>query len=90
MSAEERFFATFGPEVDAWDVPALVRACREVWSFGYGDDEEFFTTIGEDDLWAFEPESEGGDMGVVDSWGPFRLDATTTPSDVLARYTKEA
>lgn len=65
-------FATFGPEVDSADVPALVRAGREVWSFGYGvDGDEDFTVLYEEDLWAFE--GEDADDAVVRSWAPFRV-----------------
>jgi len=84
----ERRFATFGPEVGSSSVPALVRAGVRVWSFGYGDDPEEFTTIEEDDLWAFEggtlpallnlpEETFEPDPDVVASWAPFRVDATS-------------
>ena len=72
-------FATFGPEVGSSSVSALVRAGVRVWSFGYGDDDDF-TTIEEDDLWAWEgvPHvSTERDQGVIDSWAPFRVDATS-------------
>ena len=49
---------------------ALVRGGAVVWSFGYGDDADEFTTITEDDLWAFE--GPDADPGVVASWAPFR------------------
>lgn len=68
----EENFKTFGEEV-SWDkVPELVRAGREVWSFGYGrmqiDMEDDFTTIDEDDLEIFK-------MGeaYVSEWAPFRV-----------------
>ena len=69
----ERRFATFGPEVGSSSVPALVRAGVRVWSFGYGDDPEEFTTLDPDDLWAFD--GDDPDADVVDSWAPFRVDA---------------
>ena len=83
---EERRFATFGPEVGSSSVPALVRAGVRVWSFGYGDDPEEFTTIDAGDLWAFEggtlpallnlpEETVEPDPDVVASWAPFRVDA---------------
>lgn len=71
---EERRFATFGPEVGSSSVPALVRAGVRVWSFGYGDDPEEFTTLDPDDLWAFD--GDDPDADVVRSWAPFRVDAT--------------
>ena len=81
----ERRFATFGPEVGSSSVPALVRAGVMVWSFGYGDDDDF-TTIDESDLWAFEGET--ADADVVASWAPFRVDATATPVDILDRFVR--
>ena len=67
-------FATFGREVAAAEVPALVNAGVEVWAFNYGDpyaededgnetDERAFTTLDPDDVTrdSFLPE-----------WGPFR------------------
>lgn len=77
--AEEQLiaaFATFGDEVKREDVPALVRAGRDVWSFGYGDDEDEFTTITEEDLWAWEgiPHVNTEPApDVVASWAPFRV-----------------
>jgi len=67
-------FASFGREVPASDVPALVRAGREVWTFGYGrdDDDEGFTTLQLEDLWAFDgPEA---DPAIVADWAPFRVE----------------
>jgi hypothetical protein len=57
--------------VTADEVPALVRSGVDVWSLGYGWDqgdleEGEYTTIGVDDLWAFDEAPD-----VVDSWGPF-------------------
>ncbi len=66
-------FESFGELVDPQDVPALVRAGRSVWSFGYGDEEGFFTTIDENDLWAWGDLSKVEGPGVVNSWAPFRL-----------------
>ena len=71
-SSLEEAFATFGIEVSPNAVPALVEAGLDVWSFGYGDDPEAFTTIGLDDLWAWQPREMAGD--VVRSWAPFRVD----------------
>lgn len=62
-------FATFGPEVDWKDVPGLVRAGRLVWSYGYGQDDDF-TVITTEDLWAWSE----GERDVIRSWEPFRLD----------------
>jgi hypothetical protein len=71
-------FATFGPEVDPADVPALVRAGVVVWSFGYGDDPDDFMTIEPSDLWAWEGIDEvDPDPYTVESWAPFRRDIAT-------------
>lgn len=61
-------FAVCGEEV-SWDkVPALVRAGRDVWSFGYDSNEDYdFTTISEDDLESFT------DAASVSDWAPFRV-----------------
>lgn len=72
-------FATFGPEVPAKDVPALVRAGHRVWSFGYGDDPEEFTTIDPTDLEWFT-----GVGAEYDDWAPYRLDALDPDSDLVA------
>ena len=77
----ERRFATFGPEVGSSSVPALVRAGVRVWSFGYGDDPEEFTTIDAGDLWAFD--GDDPDADVVDSWAPFRVDARPQAPECL-------
>lgn len=66
-----RRFTSFGPEVPANIVPELVRDRCMVWSFGYGTDDDSFTTIQTDDLWAFEGATANPD--VVADWGPFRL-----------------
>ena len=71
---EEHAFATFGPEVGAASVPALVRSGVRVWSFGDGDEAGEFTTIDADDLWAW---SDDDGAAVVASWAPFRVDAET-------------
>lgn len=65
----EKRFETFGEEV-SWDkVPELVRAGREVYSFGYGSDEQHdFVTISESDLDIFE----WGEAYILD-WAPFRV-----------------
>jgi len=83
MMTPEEAFITFGELVDPTDVPALVRAGRDVWSFGYGGDTlqaDEFTTISDTDLWAFEglghdeaPDEPYGYDAVVASWGPFRV-----------------
>jgi hypothetical protein len=65
-------FATFGEEVDPAQVPALVRAGNMVWSFGYGDDPEAFTTISDEDLDIWDSPK------VVASWAPFRLDSLSS------------
>jgi hypothetical protein len=71
-------FESLGSLVDAADVPALVRAGIEVWSYGYdADDPEMFTTLDKSDLWAFEPSPEDSfdvEIGAetVASWAPFR------------------
>lgn len=69
----EANFATFGDEV-SWDkVADLVRAGRDVWSFGYDSNETTqFATISEEDLEYFE---WGEDY--VSDWAPFRV----APSD---------
>jgi hypothetical protein len=69
-------FATLGEEVAAADVPALVRAGRMVFSYGYGSnlDIDDFTTIGESDLWAWAS-NEMPDL--VEQWGPYRVAPTT-------------
>ena len=70
-ATETAAFATFGPRVEARYVPALVRAGYRVWSFGYGDEIDVYTTIDTDDLWRFEQA-----LGEADAdWGPFRLDS---------------
>ena len=66
----ETNFATFGDEVEAEDVPALVEAGRVVWSWGYGDDELDFTSIEESDLWLFYEDIEDARQ----AWGPFRVE----------------
>ena len=63
--------------VTADEVPALVRAGREVWSFGYGWDSGDlepgeYTTIEEDDLHWWEDVTVEA-IAVVDSWGPFAV-----------------
>lgn len=70
---DERF-ASLGDPVAAEDVPDLVRAGREVWSYGYGDDDDF-TTIEASDLWAWEGDGSiyRADPAVVKAWGPFRV-----------------
>lgn len=60
--------------VDASEVPDLVRAGVEVYSFGYGWDQGDlgpgeYTTISDEDLDFFEGPFPSPD--VVDSWGPF-------------------
>src|SRR5574337_1267343 len=72
---ETEDFAGFGPRVCARDVPALVMAGYSVWSFGYGDEVEVYTTIDPDDLWRFREALEEADA----DWGPFRLDARELP-----------
>lgn len=55
-------------EVPADEVADAVRAGREVWSFGYGwDDDEDFCPLDASDLWAFEDDAND----TVESWGPF-------------------
>lgn len=51
------------------DVARLVTAGVDVWSYGYGwdDDDDGFTTLDDDDRWAFED----ADYDVIASWGPF-------------------
>jgi len=94
MEAARQAFSSFGELIEAAVVPALVRAGREVWSFGYGAglavDE--FTVINDDDLWAFEGAREGAagwvdpDPDVVASWAPFRVaPAKMTPNASPAR-----
>jgi len=79
LAAEERavsaaVFARFGELVQPGEVPALVRAGREVWSFGYGSDDlepDEYTTLNEDDLVWFDGSPIG--RAVVKSWAPFRV-----------------
>ncbi len=70
MTPEEARFATIGPLVETADVPGLVRAGVEVWSFGYGEDNDDpgFTTIEQSDLWAWDE----GHEWMAEEWGPFR------------------
>lgn len=70
-AVETAAFATFGPRVEATYVPALVRAGYRVWSFGYGDEADMYTTIDTDDLWRFVGALDEADA----DWGPFRLDS---------------
>lgn len=79
---DEEAFATFGPEVPAHEVPAMVRAGRLVWSFGYGahdpeyDDEgrRLFTVIDRSDLWAWDERTQPEGAAVVADWAPFRVE----------------
>jgi hypothetical protein len=88
IEAARQAFSSFGELVVAAVVPALVRAGREVWSFGYGAElaVDEFTVINEDDLWAFEGALEGAagrvdpDSAVVASWAPFRVAPARTAS----------
>lgn len=73
-------FASFGPEVPAEDVPALVSAGHRVWSFGYGDDPEEFTTIDQSDL---DNDMDDDDLA---EWSPFRLDSQDPDFDLVLRY----
>lgn len=74
-------FASFGPLVPTEDVPELLRAGHMVWSFGYGDDPEEFTTVDMDDLDnGWDPEEAERD------WSPFRLDAE---SPLISKYARE-
>jgi len=81
IKAVRQAFSSFGELIESALVPALVRAGREVWSFGYGAElaVDEFTVINEDDLWAFEGSREGAagwvepDPAVVASWAPFRV-----------------
>jgi len=59
-------FAGFGPQVPPEDVPGLVREGARIWSFGYGDDPEEFTTIDADDIGEWEEDFR--------DWEPFRID----------------
>ena len=61
-------------EVRVYDVPRLVRAGAEVWAMGYGweSDMDGFTTLSDDDLWAFVGPDRDADT--VSSWGPFHVD----------------
>lgn len=64
--------------VSAEEVPALVRAGKDVWSFGYGWDQGElepgeYTTIDEGDLDWFDMNTPEG-RNVVDSWGPFAVE----------------
>jgi len=70
LTAEERF-ALIGPLVETADVPDLVRAGIEVWSFGYGmdDEDDGFTVIELADLWAWDE----GHTWMAEEWGPFRI-----------------
>jgi hypothetical protein len=58
-------FASLGEPVEPATVPELVRAGREVWSYGYGEDLEpdEFTTIESDDLWPWDPVDPNGPNG---------------------------
>lgn len=76
---ETEAFATFGPRACARDVPALVRAGYSVWSFGYGDEVDMYTTIDTDDLWRFEDDLHEADA----DWGPFRLDIDQLPNETV-------
>lgn len=73
MSDAKKQFVTYGELVKPEDVPDLVRAGREVWSYGYGvnlPDNEF-TTIDESDLWAWD--GPRADPYIVWDWSPFRV-----------------
>ena len=63
-------FEALGIEVFADEVPALVRCGAVIFAAGYGDGEDGFDVITEDDLWAFEGPDAMPD--VVASWAPFR------------------
>ena len=79
MSELDEAFASFGHEVDANDVPELVLSGVEVWSYGYGDDPEEFTTIDTNDLWRWGPADNVGNFNaetvaeIAADWGPFRV-----------------
>lgn len=78
-------FATFGPEVPAAVVPAMVRLGAEVWSYTYGHDDsdpESFTVLTVDDLDVFATADE-----LAEAWGPFRL---TVGTDGLPVYQPDA
>lgn len=63
-------FETLGELVDPADVPALVLAGVEVWSYGYdSDDPEMFTTLDETDVSDWGPDA-------IEAWGPFRRSVT--------------
>jgi hypothetical protein len=94
IEAARQAFSSFGELIEAALVPDLVRAGREVWSFGYGAElaVDEFTVINAADLWAFEGALEGSagwvdpDPAVVASWAPFRVArAKATPAASPAR-----
>ena len=69
--ARERF-VSFGREVEASEVPDLVRGGTTIMSWGYGDgfaDEDGFNAIEESDLDIFEDDVAAAAL----DWGPFRV-----------------
>ena len=71
QARHEAAFSRLGSRsLKAADVPAFVRAGCTVWSYGYGDDLDGFTTIEESDLWLFDEDLAAAEA----TWGPFRLD----------------
>jgi hypothetical protein len=84
MSTDDAFELAFPDdlyrEVDPSEVPALVLSGVEVWSAGYGEDDDGYTTIAESDLWAWRvsaaPGARASDRrmaaATIASWAPFR------------------
>lgn len=82
----EARFESLGDLVHASEVIALVQAGRQVWSWGYGDDETSFTTIEHDDLWLFDENIEDATI----AWGPFRVEPERDPYDAYGSPEHEA